>query len=133
MGCGWELKKTVIRIVNFYSDECLLEIAGIDPNNGNKPITRNIKMNELNRWEAPDSYAGHNPIGDYTLYGRTRDSSIMENSNYELILEELMHPNKLLIERRKFKQHYPIIQFIQMMIILSGNGMKCSDIGMIST
>ena len=46
-------------------------------------------MNELNRWEAPDSYAGHNPIGDYTLYGRTRDSSIMENSNYELILEEL--------------------------------------------
>ena len=46
-------------------------------------------MNELNRWESPDSYAGHNPIGDYTLYGRTRDSSIMENSNYELILEEL--------------------------------------------
>jgi len=46
-------------------------------------------MNELNRWEAPDYYSGHNPIGDYTLYGRTRDSSIMENSNYELILEEL--------------------------------------------
>ena len=46
-------------------------------------------MNELNKWETPDSYAGHNPVGDYTLYSRTRDSSIMENSNYELILKEL--------------------------------------------
>ena len=46
-------------------------------------------MSELNKWETPDSYAGHNPVGDYTLYGRTRDSSIMENSNYELILKEL--------------------------------------------
>ena len=46
-------------------------------------------MSELKRWEAPDSYAGHDPVGDYTLYGRTRDSSIMENSNFELILQEL--------------------------------------------
>ena len=46
-------------------------------------------MSELNKWETPDFYAGHNPVGDYTLYSRTRDSSIMENSNYELILKEL--------------------------------------------
>ena len=46
-------------------------------------------MSELKKWKTPDSYAGHNPVGDYTLYGRTRDSSIMENSNYELILKEL--------------------------------------------
>jgi hypothetical protein len=46
-------------------------------------------MSELTTWETPDSYAGHNPVGDYTLYSRTRDSSIMENSNYELILKEL--------------------------------------------
>ena len=46
-------------------------------------------MSELNKWETPDSYAGHNPVGDYTIYNRTRDSSIMENSNYELILKEL--------------------------------------------
>tara|TARA_R110000824_G_scaffold198823_1_gene382872 strand:+ start:66 stop:557 length:492 start_codon:yes stop_codon:yes gene_type:complete len=47
-------------------------------------------MSELNTWETPDSYAGHNPVGDYTIYGRNRDSSIMENSNYELILGELL-------------------------------------------
>tara|TARA_R110001592_G_scaffold60652_3_gene184612 strand:+ start:200 stop:691 length:492 start_codon:yes stop_codon:yes gene_type:complete len=46
-------------------------------------------MSELNKWETPDSYAGHNPVGDYMIYSRTRDSSIMENSNYELILKEL--------------------------------------------
>lgn len=47
-------------------------------------------MSELNKWETPDSYAGHNPVGDYTIYSRSRDSSIMENSNYELILWELL-------------------------------------------
>ena len=46
-------------------------------------------MSELSKWESPDSYAGHNPVGDYVIYTRNRDSSIMENSNYELILKEL--------------------------------------------
>ena len=53
------MKKTVIRIVNFYSDECLLAIAGIDPNNGNKPITRNIKMSV---------FSGNEPtVGSFTV------------------------------------------------------------------
>lgn len=40
-------------------------------------------------WETPDSYCGHNPVGEYCIYGRSRDSSILENSNYDLILEQL--------------------------------------------
>ena len=43
----------------------------------------------MEAWEHPQSYAGHSPIGDYVLYSRNRDSSILENSNYELILDEL--------------------------------------------
>lgn len=45
-------------------------------------------LNEC-KWERPDSYCGHNPVGDYVIYSRTRDSSILENSNYDLILAEL--------------------------------------------
>lgn len=41
------------------------------------------------KWERPDSYCGHNPVGDYVIYARNRDSSILENTNYELILKEL--------------------------------------------
>ena len=43
----------------------------------------------METWQQPQSYAGHSPIGDYVLYSRNRDSSILENSNYELILDEL--------------------------------------------
>ena len=43
----------------------------------------------METWQQPQSYAGHSPIGDYVLYSRNRDSSILEDSNYELILDEL--------------------------------------------
>jgi len=45
-------------------------------------------LNEC-KWENPDSYFGHNPVGDYVIYSRNRDSSILENTNYELILAQL--------------------------------------------
>lgn len=45
-------------------------------------------LNEC-KWEKPDSYFGHNPVGDYVIYSRNRDSSILENTNYELILAQL--------------------------------------------
>jgi hypothetical protein len=40
-------------------------------------------------WERPDSYYGHNPVGDYVIYTRHRDSTIMENVNFEIALERL--------------------------------------------
>ena len=45
-------------------------------------------LNEC-KWENPDNYFGHNPVGDYVIYSRNRDSSILENTNYELILAQL--------------------------------------------
>ena len=45
-------------------------------------------LNEC-KWSTPDSYLGHNPVGDYVIYSRNRDSSILENTNYELILTQL--------------------------------------------
>ena len=44
---------------------------------------------DLPIWEHPSDYGGFSPDGDYLIYGRTRDSSILENSNYELIFEQL--------------------------------------------
>jgi hypothetical protein len=40
-------------------------------------------------WAHPGDYAGHNPVGDFVIYSRHRDSSIMENVNYNLICAEL--------------------------------------------
>ncbi len=43
----------------------------------------------LPRWTHPDSYAGHDPLGDYQLCGRSRDSDALEESNYRRIFDDL--------------------------------------------
>lgn len=48
-----------------------------------------IEHSETQKWEHPESYAGFNPVGDYVVYTRNRDSTILENCNYELIFDEL--------------------------------------------
>ena len=40
-------------------------------------------------WEHPPSYGGHSPVGDFLIYSRNRDSSILENVNYDEILRVL--------------------------------------------
>ena len=40
-------------------------------------------------WEQPSHYMGHSPVGHYVICTRTRDSSIMENTNFTEILKEL--------------------------------------------
>jgi len=44
----------------------------------------------LHRWTHPDSYAGHEPLGDYMVGGRSRDSDALEESNYRRIFADLM-------------------------------------------
>ena len=44
---------------------------------------------EKHKWNTPDSYAGFNPVGHIVVYSQTRDSSIMERSNYERIFQDL--------------------------------------------
>ncbi len=44
----------------------------------------------LHRWTHPDSYGGHDPIGDYQLCGQSRDSDALERSNYKRIFEDLL-------------------------------------------
>ncbi|MCP3681794.1 MAG: hypothetical protein GY861_03805 [bacterium] len=41
------------------------------------------------KWTHPSDYGGHSPDGDYCVYSRNRGSSILENCNYDIILEEL--------------------------------------------
>ena len=41
-------------------------------------------------WKHPEYYAGFSPDGDYVLYARHRDSSILDNSNFECLKEHLM-------------------------------------------
>ena len=40
-------------------------------------------------WKHPSDYAGFSPDGDYVIYVRNRDSSILENSNYDRIFQDL--------------------------------------------
>lgn len=40
-------------------------------------------MNSLTVWKTPSNYAGYDPVGDYVLYSMHRDSSILEQSNYD--------------------------------------------------
>lgn len=44
---------------------------------------------ELEEWTTPESYGGFDPVGDYPICGRSRDSRTYENVNYERILEDL--------------------------------------------
>ena len=41
------------------------------------------------KWTTPDSYYGFNPVGDFFIYSRNRDSDELDNSNYERIFEDL--------------------------------------------
>ena len=45
-------------------------------------------------WTTPPYYAGKNPVGEYVIATRTRDSSILEDVNYCCILEDLEDINK---------------------------------------
>lgn len=49
-------------------------------------VTDQLKEME---WEHPDSYGGHSPEGHYCVYSRNRESTILENCNYQSILNEL--------------------------------------------
>ena len=44
-------------------------------------------------WEHQNDYAGYNPLGDYVIYSRNRDSQILVNVNYAAILETLERMN----------------------------------------
>ncbi|WP_422451933.1 hypothetical protein [Endozoicomonas sp. ALC066] len=44
---------------------------------------------DLEQFISPENYSGFEPVGHFYVYSRTRDSGIIENSNYEMILEEL--------------------------------------------
>ena len=45
-------------------------------------------------WKRPSDYGGHNPVGEYVIATRTRDSSILEDVNYSRILEDLEELNE---------------------------------------
>jgi hypothetical protein len=40
-------------------------------------------------WKTPDSYGGFNPVGDYLILSRNRDSSILEESNWAVACASL--------------------------------------------
>jgi len=44
----------------------------------------------LPRWTHPDSYMGHDPIGDYCICGRSRDSDALEESNHRRIFQDML-------------------------------------------
>ena len=41
-------------------------------------------------WKHPRDYGGFSPDGDYVLYARHRDSSLLDNSNFECLKEHFM-------------------------------------------
>ncbi len=52
-------------------------------------MTKTLDILSEQAWTHPGDYAGHNPSGDYVIYSRNRESSIMENVNYNLICDEM--------------------------------------------
>jgi hypothetical protein len=40
-------------------------------------------------WKTPDSYFGYDPVGDFVLYSRHRDSDLLTESNWECLQREL--------------------------------------------
>ena len=49
---------------------------------------------DQHRWQTPDSYAGFNPVGDIVICSQNRDSSILEQSNYQAIFSHLQEFSK---------------------------------------
>lgn len=48
----------------------------------------------LRKWEMPSHYFGFNPEGDYVLLMRHRDSSILDNSDFEVLRQVLTETAK---------------------------------------
>jgi hypothetical protein len=49
---------------------------------------------DLTQWKMPDSYFGFNPVGDFGLYSRNRDSDTLTNSNWECLLKHFKELEK---------------------------------------
>lgn len=54
-------------------------------------------------WKHPQDYGGFSPDGDYVMYARHRDSSLLENSNFEYLKKHLMK----LLENKDFGEAPP--------------------------
>lgn len=69
-------------------------------------------LKESYTWEHPKHYGGFSPDGDYLIYSRTRDSSILENINYEGILDCLQKEASnyeyydVHKDREKYERHF---------------------------
>lgn len=63
-----------------------------------------INLYELPEWEHPAYYGGFSPDGDFLIYSRHRDSSILDNSNYDRILETLQKHAETLPEPPEFDE-----------------------------
>ena len=53
----------------------------------------------LDRWKSPISYFGFNPVGDFFVMARTRDSRLLQNMNYDSMLGKLekFNPKKVVV------------------------------------
>ena len=40
-------------------------------------------------WQTPDSYGGHNPVGDYVVASINRDSPIIDQSNWHTMRKQI--------------------------------------------
>lgn len=66
----------------------------------------------LQPWKMPDSYFGFNPVGDFCVYLRTRDSDTLVNSNWEELLKDFKTWEKEYpfdidsLDNSKYKEHY---------------------------
>ena len=64
-------------------------------------------LQESCTWEHPAYYGGHSPVGDFLIYSRNRDSSILENVNYDevfrvLLEEQEKHPEAPEVEGEEY-------------------------------
>ena len=64
-------------------------------------------LQESCAWEHPPSYGGHSPVGDFLIYSQNRDSSILQNVNYDEILRVLLeeqekHPEAPEVEGEEY-------------------------------
>lgn len=46
------------------------------------------------KWNTPDSYGGYDPVGDIVIRTQSRDSSLLEQSNYQAIFAHLVDFSK---------------------------------------
>lgn len=46
-------------------------------------------MDNLPRWETPESYGGFNPVGDYVIAIQYRDCEVLHQSNYQCLFKLL--------------------------------------------